>query len=75
MTDRDDQRVAKALQGMDFPASRGSVLDYAETQSIDQKTRDALHTLPERQFGSMADVVESVAQEPEGEDQPGGSAR
>ncbi|PSK91903.1 uncharacterized protein DUF2795 [Haloactinopolyspora alba] len=75
MTDRDDQRVAKALQGADFPASRGSLLDYAETRGIDQKTRNALHTLPERRFASITEVVESVAHEPEGEDQPGGTAR
>ncbi len=75
MTDRDDQRVAKALQGADFPAERTTLLDYAETRGIDLKTRQALHTLPERRFDSMSDVVESIAQEPEGDDQPGGTAR
>lgn len=37
--------------------------------------RDDIHVLPERQVSNTDDVADAVPQEPEGEDQPGGTAR
>ncbi|NLZ98553.1 MAG: DUF2795 domain-containing protein, partial [Micrococcus sp.] len=30
MTTRDDMRASKALQGMDFPATKDTLIEYAE---------------------------------------------
>ncbi|HEY4578146.1 MAG TPA: DUF2795 domain-containing protein [Yaniella sp.] len=75
MTKRDDLRAAKALQGADFPKTKEELLHYAQTRSADTKTLDALHGLPDQQFNNMDEVIEAVPQEPEGVDQPGGTAR
>lgn len=75
MTTRDDIRAAKSLQGADFPKSKEDILHYAQTRSADSKTLEALHALPDRQYDSIDDVADAVPQEPEGVDQPGGTAR
>lgn len=75
MTTRDDMRASKALQGMDFPATKGTLLEYAESRGADEKSLQALRMLPEKEFGNMNEVVDAVPQEPEGEDVPGGTQR
>lgn len=75
MTERDELRAAKALQGASFPATKDELLDYARTRAVDQKSLQALAALPSGRFESMDDVTASVPQEPEGEDRPGGTAR
>ena len=57
------------------PKTKEELLHYAQTRSADVKTLDALHGLPDQQFNNMDEVVEAVPQEPEGVDQPGGTAR
>lgn len=74
MTTRDELRAEKALQGMEFPASKTELIDYATERSATPKTLQALHALPDRQFENKDDVVEAVPQEPEG-DAPGGVHR
>ncbi|MDN5635796.1 MAG: DUF2795 domain-containing protein [Brevibacterium sp.] len=74
MTTRDELRADKALQGLDFPASKTELIDYATERSATPKTLQALHALPDRQFENKDDVVEAVPQEPEG-DAPGGVHR
>lgn len=75
MTDRDELRAQKALQGADFPAGREALLAYAETRGADPKTMQALQVLPEREFQNMPEVLACIDQEPEGTDRPGGTAR
>lgn len=75
MTTRDDLRTAKALQGMEFPASKAELLDYASDRSADAKTMQALESIPESRFANMDDVIDAVPQEPEGTDRPGGTDR
>lgn len=74
MTDRDELRVAKALQGADFPSTRATMVDYAQTRGANSKTLQALHAIPDRTYHSVHEVIDAVPQEPEG-DQPGGAAR
>ncbi|BBG03368.1 MULTISPECIES: DUF2795 domain-containing protein [Pseudonocardia] len=74
MTYRDDLRVAKSLQGADFPRTRQQVLDYARERDADEKTLEAMRALPERTYDDRAQVVRAVPQEPEG-DRPGGIER
>ncbi|MEJ2870907.1 DUF2795 domain-containing protein [Actinomycetospora sp. OC33-EN08] len=65
MTDRDDARVRKALQGMDFPASRNDVVAYATDRGeVDEKTLVALGDLPAGDYASVDEVVDAVPQRP-----------
>lgn len=74
MTERDQIRVRKALQGADFPASREDLLDYATTRQADSETLVGLRAVPAGHYGSLDEVVRAVPDEPEG-DQPGGVDR
>jgi hypothetical protein len=75
MTDRDDARVRKALQGAGFPADRDALMAYAKTRGASPKTIQALHAMPNRSYDNISDAVDAVPQEPEGRDHPGGTAR
>lgn len=66
MTDRDDLRVRKALQGMAFPADRTQVISWATDRGEhDDRVLTALRALPDRTFSSSDDVVISVPQRPD----------
>ena len=55
--------VAKALKGIDFPRSKQEVVDYAREHGNTQENPDlltVLQRLPDRQYGSMADVEKGV---------------
>jgi hypothetical protein len=66
VTDRDDLRVRKALQGMGFPADRTQVISYAmDRGERDEKTLTALQALPDRTFSTADDVVISVPHRPD----------
>lgn len=75
MTAQDDLRVRKALQGLEFPADRSTLLSYATTREAAPKTLQALRTVPEQQYDNVQQVLDAVHQEPEGEPEPGGRAR
>ncbi|GAA4849490.1 hypothetical protein GCM10023201_47030 [Actinomycetospora corticicola] len=64
MTDRDDARVRKALQGKDFPADRNDVVAYATDRDVDEKTLTALAALPEGSYGSLDEVLDAVPHRP-----------
>lgn len=65
MTDRDDSRVRKALQGKDYPATRNDLVEYATDRGeVDHATLTALAELPEGRYESVDDVVASVPQRP-----------
>lgn len=74
MTTRDELRAEKALQGLEFPASKAQLIDYANERSATPKTLQALEALPDRQYGNKDEVIDAVPQEPEG-DAPGGVYR
>lgn len=74
MTKRDELRVDKALQGVEFPATREQLLDFAAEREADRETLAALRAIPAGQYGNKSQVQEAVPQEPEG-DAPGGVAR
>lgn len=66
MTDRDDIRVRKALQGMAFPANRAQVISWAADRGEgDNRVLTALRALPDRTFSTADDVVISVPQRPD----------
>lgn len=65
MTDRDDARVRKALQGKDFPAERNDLVEYATDRGeIDDATLTALAHLPEGRYATLDAVVDAVPHRP-----------
>jgi hypothetical protein len=65
MTDRDDARVRKALQGKDFPAERNDLVAYVTDRGeVDDATLTALGALPEGRYSSIDEVVDAVPQRP-----------
>lgn len=66
MTDRDDLRVRKALQGKDFPAMRNELVEYATDRGeSDNRVLRALAALPEGQYQNLDEAVAAVPQRPE----------
>jgi hypothetical protein len=66
VTDRDDLRVRKALQGMAFPADRTQVISWAiDRGEGDERVLTALRALPDRTYSCSDDVVISVPQRPD----------
>ncbi|GAB2741886.1 hypothetical protein GCM10027174_14240 [Salinifilum aidingensis] len=65
MTDADERRVRKVLQGLEFPVSKGYLLEYADTREADAKTMRALRGLADREYTSTEDVEAAVPQRPE----------
>lgn len=74
MTKRDEIRVDKALQGLEFPADREQILDFATDREADSETLTALRSIPVGRYANKDEVLDAVPQEPEG-DAPGGAAR
>lgn len=65
MTDSDERRVAKALQGAQFPAEKQQLLDYAREREAGPKTVQALEALPEGTYGNSDEVEEAIPQQPD----------
>lgn len=65
MTDADDNRVRKAIQGLEFPASKATLISYAEERSADAKTMRALWALPNGDYGNSDEVTQATPQRPE----------
>jgi len=65
MTDADERRVGKALQGLEFPAGRDDIIAFASERGAHEKTMRALYSLPRRSYTSTDDVEEAVPQRPE----------
>lgn len=66
MTDRDDLRVRKTLQGKDFPAARNELVEYATDRGeSDDRVLQALASLPEANYQNIDEVVAAVPQRPE----------
>ena len=67
MTDADERRVRKALQGLDFPAGKDTVLAYAQERGATPKTLRAIEALPEGRYDNTDAVEQAVPQRPEQE--------
>lgn len=65
MTARDELRVSKALQGLEFPATKARIVEFAQTRDADAKTQRALSALADREYVDGNDVEQAVPQRPE----------
>jgi hypothetical protein len=65
MTDADERRVRKTLQGLEFPVHKDTLIAYASARGPDPKTMRALQALPEGEYGNTDAVEQAVPQRPE----------
>ena len=76
MTQRDEIRIDKALQGASFPAAKAELLEYARARVQDSpKTLHALDAIPDREYADKDEVLEAVPHRPQGDDAAGGRHR
>lgn len=71
MVDRDNHKVAKTLQGADFPADQQTLIDYAAARDADPNTMQVLRTVPDRHYTDLEQVLDTIAQESETRDASG----
>lgn len=57
------REAARALEGIDFPADRNKIVEYARSRNLSGEALDWLQNLPNEQYTSMADVFKGIGQE------------
>lgn len=65
MGEKQDQlpaEIAHYLRGVDFPANRNALIRHARRRDADGDVLDLLGHIPNRDYGSMADVMKGVGQ-------------
>ena len=54
--------VQKHLKGMDYPASKGDLVEHARGQDAPEEVLNFLEGLPDRNYTSPAEVTQAVSQ-------------
>lgn len=54
--------IAQVLSGIDFPADKQKLVDYAQKNNADQDVLEAIKQMPDSDYISMADVFKGVGQ-------------
>lgn len=52
--------AAQTLAGIDFPADRSKIVDYARKHNASSEVIEALSGMPDDQYTSMADVFKGL---------------
>ena len=52
--------AAQTLAGIDFPADRSKIVDYARNHNASSEVIEALQGMPDDQYTSMADVFKGL---------------
>jgi hypothetical protein len=52
--------IAQHLSGIDFPARKQQLVDYAKQHNADKDVIDVLDKMPDEEYSSMADVFKGV---------------
>ncbi|MGE5548038.1 MAG: DUF2795 domain-containing protein [Solirubrobacterales bacterium] len=55
-TESPTRELAKSLEGIDFPANKQKLVEYARSHGAKQEIIDQLGGMPDEQYTSMADV-------------------
>lgn len=55
-------QLQKYLKGVDYPASKQTILEAAEQHGADEDLRATLERLPDEEFNTPADVSKAVGQ-------------
>lgn len=58
--------AAQTLAGIDFPADRDKIVEYARTKNASPDVIEALSGMPNDQYTSMADVFKGLGQQQSG---------
>jgi hypothetical protein len=61
------QEIRKALKGIDFPAEKEDLIEYARDNGADPEIVEMLQGMPEEEFDSMSDVMSACGEVSEGE--------
>ncbi|GII62753.1 hypothetical protein Skr01_28380 [Sphaerisporangium krabiense] len=61
MTQADFIHVQKYLSGVDYPASKDTLLEHAKAHGADQDALKALERLPERDYEGPSGVSKELA--------------
>lgn len=62
MGGRSPANIVSFLEGLDFPASKDEIINYAEDNNAPQEIIDVLEQLPDQDYTNMADVMSGVGQ-------------
>lgn len=54
--------AAQTLAGIDFPADKNKIVEYARSKNAKSELIDALNGMPNDQYTSMADVFKGLGQ-------------
>lgn len=54
--------IAQVLSGIDFPADKQKLVEYAQKNNADSEILDTINQMPESEYTSMADVFKGVGQ-------------
>ncbi len=55
-TESPTRELAKSLDGIDFPADKNRIAEYAQKKGASQELVERINQLPDEQYTSMADV-------------------
>ena len=55
-------QLQKHLKGMEYPASKQDIVDYAKQQGADDNAIDILEQLPEEEYETPTDVNKAVGE-------------
>ncbi len=61
-TDSPTRELAKHLEGIDFPANKQKMVEYARSKGASQDLCNQIEGLPDEQYTSMADVFKGFGQ-------------
>jgi hypothetical protein len=54
--------VATYLKGIDYPASKDQLVEYAQKNGAESAVIDVLSNMPEQEYGNMADVMKGYGE-------------
>lgn len=52
--------VAQSLAGIDFPANKNKLIEYARKNNANDSLLEAMQKMPDEQYTSMADVFKGI---------------
>jgi hypothetical protein len=55
-------QVEKCIKGLDFPADKQEVIEYASQHGATNEIRQALNSLPERSFDSPVGLSKAIGE-------------
>lgn len=54
--------IAHYLKGIDFPATKQELMDYAEDNNAPEEVLEVLQQMPDQEYYSMSDLMLGVGQ-------------